>query len=339
MLVTGGAGFIGSALVRHLLDETEHHVLNVDKLTYAGNLASLPRGDHPRYGFLKLDITEEAALHEAIEVFAPDAVIHLAAESHVDRSIDGPAPFMQSNVSGTFSILEALRRYLANNEARRAEFRLIHVSTDEVFGDLALTARPFDEHSPYRPSSPYSASKAASDHLVQAWGRTYGIPAIITHASNNYGPYQFPEKLIPKTILNALAGTPIPLYGNGAQTRDWLHVTDHVRALMCVLERGRIGKRYLIGSGQETSNRVLVETLCRQLDRLVPTPGVSHERLITPVEDRPGHDVRYALDHRKTVALGWQPSVTLEAGLLETVQWYLNAFEGWSGASATTSHP
>ncbi|MHC5347630.1 dTDP-glucose 4,6-dehydratase [Metapseudomonas furukawaii] len=330
ILVTGGAGFIGSALVRHLLTETQHEVFNVDKLTYAGNLESLaPVAASPRYRFLQADICDRAAMDEALRDFQPDAVMHLAAESHVDRSIDGPSAFIQTNIVGTYSLLESVRAYwLDLDRERKAAFRFHHISTDEVYGDLHGADDLFTETTPYAPSSPYSASKAASDHLVRAWSRTYGLPVLLTNCSNNYGPYHFPEKLIPLMILNALDGKPLPVYGNGQQIRDWLFVEDHARALMEVVTRGKVGETYNIGGHNEQKNLDVVRAICALLEELAPEKpaGVArYEDLITYVQDRPGHDLRYAIDAGKIEReLGWTPRETFETGLRKTVRWYLD---------------
>ncbi len=359
ILVTGGAGFIGSALVRYLIQNTAHTVVNVDKLTYAGNLESLKHvaGDE-RYHFEKVDICDRDAVSSLFSQYTPDAVMHMAAESHVDRSIDGPKDFMDTNIMGTYTLLEAAREYLGkkkekgkkkksqNSELRlqglnsplsrggrgvsengdsENDFRFLHVSTDEVYGSLGREGH-FSETTAYKPNSPYSASKAASDHLVRAWYHTFNVPAVITNCSNNYGPYQFPEKLIPVVILNALNGKPIPVYGKGENIRDWLFVDDHVRALLTVLEQGTLGETYVIGGHNERTNLQVVETICRLMDELHPQSSVtSHQSLITFVKDRPGHDLRYAIDPTKIRnELGWQPEVTFEEGMRTTVQWYLD---------------
>jgi dTDP-glucose 4,6-dehydratase len=329
-LVTGGAGFIGSALVRQLILETEDRVLNVDCLTYAGNLESLGSArDDPRHVFHKVNIRDGEALRTVFDTEKPDAILHLAAESHVDRSIDGPGEFIQTNVVGTFAILqEALRYWRGLSAERKAHFRFVHVSTDEVFGSLGESGL-FTETTPYDPSSPYSASKAASDHLARAWHRTYGLPVVVTNCSNNYGPYQFPEKLIPLTIHKALVGDPLPVYGKGENVRDWLYVDDHVRALRIALRDGRPGETYNVGGGNERRNIDVVRTICRLLDEMRPDPRGPHERLITFVTDRAGHDFRYAIDASKLRReLGWVPRETFETGLRRTVEWYL-ANTGW----------
>ncbi len=330
ILVTGGAGFIGSALIRHLMRHTGHQVLNVDKLTYAGNLESLREiDDNPRYAFLHADIGDAAAMATALADFAPDAVMHLAAESHVDRSIDGPAAFIQTNIVGSYVLLDACRAYWQTlPEPRKSAFRFHHISTDEVYGDLHGADDLFRETTPYAPSSPYSASKAASDHLVRAWQRTYGLPVLITNCSNNYGPYHFPEKLIPLVILNALEGKPLPVYGNGQQVRDWLFVEDHARALLTVVSQGKVGETYNIGGHNEQKNLDVVRAICALLEELAPRKpeGLArYEDLITYVSDRPGHDLRYAIDAGKIQReLGWVPQETFASGLRKTVQWYLD---------------
>ncbi len=334
ILVTGGAGFIGSAVVRLLIQHTEHQVLNVDKLTYAGNLESLtPISDHPRYRFSQVDICDSVKIAEQFADFQPDAVMHLAAESHVDRSIDGPAAFIESNVIGTYTLLEAARaHWLALPEQRAEQFRFHHISTDEVYGSLGPEGL-FREDNRYEPNSPYSASKASSDHLVRAWHATYGLPIVLTNCSNNYGPYHFPEKLIPLTILNALEGKPLPVYGDGKQVRDWLYVEDHARALVTVLSEGKVGETYNIGGHNEKQNIEVVRTICSLLEELAPNKPatVSHyEDLITFVADRPGHDVRYAIDAGKIEReLGWKPQETFTSGLKKTVQWYLQNEDWW----------
>ncbi|KJU79445.1 dTDP-glucose 4,6-dehydratase [Ectopseudomonas oleovorans] len=330
ILITGGAGFIGSALIRHLIQSTEHEVLNLDKLTYAGNLESLaPVDDNPRYRFVQADIADSPVVAQTLAEFQPDAIMHLAAESHVDRSIDGPAAFIQTNIVGTYSLLESTRAYwLGLSAERKAAFRFHHISTDEVYGDLHGVDDLFTETTPYAPSSPYSASKAASDHLVRAWQRTYGLPVLITNCSNNYGSYHFPEKLIPLMILNALAGKPLPVYGNGQQVRDWLYVEDHARALLKVVSEGQVGETYNIGGHNEQKNLDVVRAICALLEELAPQKpaGIArYEDLITYVQDRPGHDLRYAIDASKIEReLGWVPQETFETGLRKTVQWYLD---------------
>jgi len=328
LLVTGGAGFIGSAVVR-LAVARGHAVVNLDALTYAACLDNVaPVADSPLYRSEQADIRDAAALKRIFETHAPDAVMHLAAESHVDRSIDGPGTFIDTNVTGTYTLLEAARGHW-QQQGRPGDFRFHHISTDEVFGSLGPTGK-FTEETPYRPNSPYSASKAASDHLVRAWHETYGLPVVLSNCSNNYGPYHFPEKLIPVIILNAIAGKPLPVYGDGSNVRDWLYVEDHARALLTVLAKGRVGRAYNIGGGAECRNLALVETLCAILDELHPDPAGPHARRITFVEDRPGHDARYAIDAtRIREELGWQPAVTLEEGLRRTVSWYLDNQDWW----------
>jgi len=331
ILVTGGAGFIGSAVIRHLINETEHHVLNVDKLTYAGNLESLISvSDHSRYQFAQTDICDHVSLTRLFLEFQPDIVMHLAAESHVDRSIDRPAEFINTNIVGTYTLLEVARKYWQNlSTIKKSRFKFHHISTDEVYGDLEGTTDLFTETTPYLPSSPYSASKASSDHLVRAWHRTYGLPVVITNCSNNYGPYHFPEKLIPLMILNALDGKPLPVYGNGQQIRDWLFVEDHARALYQVATEGIVGETYNIGGHNEKQNIEVVKTICKILDELKPRPeGKTYASLITFVNDRPGHDLRYAIDASKIEReLGWKPQESFETGIRKTVQWYLNNLE------------
>lgn len=336
ILVTGGAGFIGSAVVRHIIENTQDSVVNVDKLTYAGNLESLEAVEnHPRYVFEQVDICDAKALSRVFEQHQPDAVMHLAAESHVDRSIDGPAAFIETNIVGTYTLLEAARAYWNTlSDEKKVAFRFHHISTDEVYGDLEGTDDLFTETTPYAPSSPYSASKASSDHLVRAWLRTYGLPTIVTNCSNNYGPFHFPEKLIPLMILNALDGKPLPVYGNGQQIRDWLFVEDHARALYKVVTEGEVGETYNIGGHNEKANIDVVRTICSLLEELVPNKpeGVAkYEDLITYVKDRPGHDVRYAIDAAKIGReLGWKPQETFESGIRKTVEWYLNNKKWWS---------
>ncbi|MFN3673335.1 MAG: dTDP-glucose 4,6-dehydratase [Bosea sp. (in: a-proteobacteria)] len=331
-LVTGGAGFIGSAVVRKLIGETSHSVCVVDKLTYAGNLASLaPVAGSNRYRFEQADIGDAARMQAIFAEFRPDIVMHLAAESHVDRSIDGPGAFIQTNIVGSFTLLqEALRHWRGLDAEGQARFRFHHISTDEVFGSLGAGGF-FREDTAYQPNSPYSASKAASDHLVRAWRHTYGLPTLVTNCSNNYGPYHFPEKLIPLMIINALEGKPLPVYGNGQNIRDWLYVDDHADALLTVAERGRIGETYNIGGHNEKTNLEVVKGICALLDELRPDPAGPHERLIAYVTDRPGHDARYAIDASKIGReLGWTPKETFETGLRRTVEWYL-ANPGWWG--------
>jgi dTDP-glucose 4,6-dehydratase len=331
ILVTGGAGFIGSALVRHLLMQSGARVVNVDKLTYAGNLESLdPVLPSDRYFGEYVDICDRAELDRVFRTHRPDAVIHLAAESHVDRSIDGADAFIRTNVVGTYTLLEASRAYWTGQDAEgKRRFRFLHVSTDEVYGALRMDGH-FTEATPYDPRSPYSASKAASDHLARAWHHTYGLPVLVTNCSNNYGPYQFPEKLIPVVILNAVAGRPIPVYGKGDNVRDWLHVDDHVTALLAVLENGRVGETYVIGGSNERSNLEVVTAICALLDELAPRHGAErHADLVHFVTDRPGHDWRYAIDAQKlSRELGWAPRFSFEGGLRSTVQWYLHN-RGW----------
>ena len=335
ILVTGGAGFIGSALIRYLINETAHRVINVDKLTYAGNVESLASvSDSERYEFSNTDICDKQAIDLVFADFEPDIIMHLAAESHVDRSIQGPADFVETNIVGTYQLLEAARNYWSQlNDERKAAFRFHHISTDEVYGDLAFTDDLFSESTPYSPSSPYSASKASSDHLVRAWYRTFGLPVVLTNCSNNYGPYHFPEKLIPHMILNALAGKDLPVYGKGDQVRDWLFVEDHARALVLVATTAEVGATYNIGGHNEKQNIEVVHALCDLLEELHPEKpaGIANYKdLITFVKDRPGHDLRYAIDASKIAReLGWIPLETFETGLRKTVLWYLENRDWW----------
>lgn len=340
IIVTGGAGFIGSAVIRHIINNTQDSVLNIDKLTYAGNLDSLSSIENSdRYSFKQIDICNGQALEEVFNEFRPNIVMHLAAESHVDRSIDGPADFITTNIIGTFTLLEVARRYWESLDvASKSSFRFHHISTDEVYGDLKNKDELFTEKTPYAPSSPYSASKASSDHLVRSWERTYGLPTLITNCSNNYGPYHFPEKLIPLMILNALEGKNLPIYGDGQQIRDWLYVEDHAHALYLVASKGVIGETYNIGGHNEKSNLEVVKTLCTLLEELVPDNSHSRksngekgfDSLIIFVKDRPGHDIRYAIDASKIEKeLGWSPKETFESGLRKTVEWYLSNKDWW----------
>lgn len=334
IIVTGGAGFIGSALVRHLIANSDHRIVNVDCLTYAGNLDSVAMvAGSSRYVFEQVDIRDAVAVQRVFDTYRPDGVIHLAAESHVDRSIDGPRVFIETNVMGTYSLLEAARRHwMALADDARARFRFHHVSTDEVYGSLGDTGL-FTEETPYQPNSPYSASKAASDHLVRAWHHTYGLPVLTTNCSNNYGPYHFPEKLVPLMILNALEGKPLPVYGSGKQVRDWLYVEDHACALALVFECGVVGQEYNIGGHNERRNIDVVETICALMEELAPrrpTGLARYTDLITHVQDRPGHDLRYAIDAGKIEReLGWRPLETFESGLRKTVAWYLDNEAWW----------
>jgi dTDP-glucose 4,6-dehydratase len=331
IIVTGGAGFIGSALVRHIIGETPDSVLVIDKLTYAGNMDSLASvAADPRFSFVRADIADAAKMRGVFAAYQPDLVMHLAAESHVDRSIDAPGEFIQTNVVGTFTLLQAALGYWRNLLPRqRDSFRFLHVSTDEVFGSLGPDGF-FVETTNYSPNSPYSASKAASDHLVNAWHHTYGLPTIISNCSNNYGPCQFPEKLIPLMIINALEGRPLPIYGNGLNVRDWLYVNDHVRALMLAATAGRVGHTYCIGGCNEMSNLDVSTMICGLMDEVVPKPSGAHAQLITFVADRPGHDLRYAIKPDKIMSeLGWRPQVTFEQGLRQTVAWYLDNRPWW----------
>jgi len=331
IFVTGGAGFIGSAVVRHLLNDSEAFVVNIDKLTYAANLASIPHVSYrARYVLEEVDICDGPSLRQLFAQYAPRAVINLAAESHVDRSIDGPGEFIRTNIVGTYTLLqEALRHWRKLDPVGQRDFRLLHISTDEVFGSLS-DAGAFTEVTPYAPNSPYSASKASSDHLVRAWRETYGLPTLLTNCSNNYGPYQFPEKLIPHMIIKALSEEPLPIYGDGLNVRDWLYVEDHARALVSVLEYGRIGETYNIGGRSERTNKAVVGTICDILDEVQPSRLGSRHQLITYVADRPGHDRRYAIDSTKIEAeLGWNPTASFEVGLAETVKWYCQNRSWW----------
>ncbi|MBQ9600766.1 MAG: dTDP-glucose 4,6-dehydratase [Neisseriaceae bacterium] len=339
LLITGGAGFIGSALIRYLIHHTEHSVINIDKLTYAGNLANLASvSGSQRYLFYQTDITEQTVLSKILNKHQPDAIIHLAAESHVDRSIDTAEHFIHSNIIGTYALLETTHHYWQTlPEKQQQNFRFLHVSTDEVYGDLGKSEDCFHENSPYAPNSPYSASKAASDHLVRAWHKTHQLPTIITHSSNNYGHFQYPEKLIPKTIISALNGKPIEIYGTGEQIRDWLYVDEHIRALYCVLQNGRIGENYLIGGQNPQTNIAIVQQICTYLEELAPNKPahIQHYRdLITHITDRKGHDMRYALDSSKIQQLGWCVQTTFTESLKNTVQWYITNKIWWQNIQA-----
>ena len=340
IFVTGGAGFIGSAVIRHLLDNTESFVVNIDKLTYASNLQSVPQANDQRYSLAKVDICNGPALLELFEKYQPRAVMHLAAESHVDRSIDGPGEFIQTNIVGTFTLLQETLRHWRNLDAPlRKSFRFLHVSTDEVFGSLSEEGL-FTESTAYAPNSPYSASKASSDHLVRAWCQTYGLPALITNCSNNYGPYHFPEKLIPHMIIKGLAEEKLPVYGNGQNIRDWLYVEDHARALTQVLQHGRIGETYNVGGRNERSNLYVVEQICELLDALHPAQSGDRKQLISFVADRPGHDRRYAIDASKLEReIGWGAEETFETGLEKTVRWYLDNTAWWQAILQTGYEP
>jgi len=337
IILTGGCGFIGSAVIRRLMAATDHTIINVDRMTYAASEDALEAArHHPRHTLVRADVADAEAMRQVFATHAPDAVMHLAAETHVDRSIDGPGPFIHSNVTGTFVLLEAARAYWAGLPAeRRAAFRFHHISTDEVFGALGPTDPPFTETTPYDPRSPYSASKAASDHLVRAWHHTYGLPTIVSNTTNNYGPWQFPEKLIPLVTLNALEGKPLPVYGDGSNQRDWLFVEDHAEALVGVLERGAVGETYAIGARQPRSNLQVVRAICTILDELTPDPAGPRERLIRFVTDRPGHDFRYEIDPtRSETALGWKAAHDFETGLRRTISWYLENRTWWEGLRA-----
>ena len=327
ILVTGGAGFIGSAVVRHIIQNTQDSVINLDKLTYAGNLESLASVEKdPRYTFEQVDICDRAEVKRVFDTYMPEIIMHLAAESHVDRSIDGPGDFIQTNIIGTYTLLEVAREY----QQTHPHFRFHHISTDEVYGDLHNSTDLFTEETPYAPSSPYSASKASSDHLVRAWARTFKLNTVITNCSNNYGPFHFPEKLVPHMILNALHGKPLPVYGDGQQIRDWLYVEDHARALYLVATNGKLGETYNIGGHNEKKNLEVVQTICDELQKLKPKTQGSYRDLIIFVKDRPGHDVRYAIDASKIERdLGWKPQETFETGLKKTIEWYLNNESWW----------
>lgn len=338
ILVTGGCGFIGSALIRHAIRKTDHEIVNVDKLTYAATPEALEEtANDPRYCFEKADICDAEKLRAIFDRHRPNAVIHLAAETHVDRSIDGPANFVKTNIEGTFNLLEIARSYFETLSASdRVTFRLLHVSTDEVFGSLGFEDTGFTELSPYRPNSPYSASKAAADHFVSAWGHTFGLPVLTSNCSNNYGPWQFPEKLIPLMILRAYRGETLPIYGKGENIRDWLHVDDHAAALLLLLERGQAGERYLIGGNTEHKNIDVVMAICEAMDERYPAKA-PHSQLIQSVQDRPGHDLRYAIDASKLRnELGWTPSRDFHTGLVETIDWYLNNRSWWNSISQRT---
>ena len=337
ILITGGAGFIGSAVIREIIKNTKHDVVNVDKLTYAGNLLSIPipKSHSDRYFFERVDICDEKSIERILTYYNPDKVMHLAAESHVDRSIDGPEEFITTNIVGTYKLLEACRAYLLKNKNKYKNFIFHHISTDEVFGDLVNAQDFFTEDTKYDPSSPYSASKASSDHLVRAWGKTFGLPIIVTNCSNNYGPYHFPEKLIPHTILNGIQGKDLPIYGSGLQIRDWLYVEDHAKALLNVIFKGKVGETYNIGGNNEVSNIEVVHSICNLLEELRPQKPHSiskYKDLIKFVKDRPGHDQRYAIDASKIKTdLEWLPTETFESGLRKTVKWYLDNEQWWKG--------
>ncbi|MDT0627733.1 dTDP-glucose 4,6-dehydratase [Alteromonas sp. W364] len=333
ILVTGGAGFIGSAVIRHIIKNTEHSVLNIDSLTYAGNLRNLAEvSNNERYRFEKVDICEKSEIERVFNEYKPTAVMHLAAESHVDRSIDGPLKFLETNIIGTFNLLQVSAEFFDKlGVSDKCKFRFHHISTDEVYGDLELDDSLFEETTPYNPSSPYSASKASSDHLVRAWQRTYNLPTLITNCSNNYGPFHFPEKLIPQTIINAISGQAIPVYGDGKQIRDWLYVEDHARALVTVLEKGKVGETYNIGGFNEIENIVVVEKILDAIAQF--SPEINREELqglVSFVKDRPGHDLRYAINANKIKKeLGWSPVETFETGIQETVSWFLSNKNWW----------
>lgn len=336
-LITGGCGFIGSAVIRHLISTTDHSVVNIDKMTYAASEEALDlAGNHPRHTLVRADIADTEAMHAAFATHQPDVVMHLAAESHVDRSIDGPRDFIETNITGTFVLLEAARAYWAElPPARRAAFRFHHISTDEVFGALGHGDLPFTESTPYDPRSPYSASKAASDHLVRAWHHTYGLPTLVSNTTNNYGPWQFPEKLIPLILINALEGKPLPVYGDGSNMRDWLFVDDHAAALALVAQNGTPGATYAIGARQPRCNLDVVKAICRALDAKRPAPDGPRERLITFVTDRPGHDFRYEIDPTRTQdALDWHATHDFETGIARTIDWYLDNQNWWQAIRA-----
>lgn len=337
ILLTGGCGFIGSAVIRHTLSATAHDIVNVDKMTYAASIDALESwAEHPRHRLMRADVADETSMADIFHASQPDVVMHLAAESHVDRSIDGPGAFIQTNIVGTFVLLQAARRYFESLDGeRRASFRFHHISTDEVFGALSDGDPPFTEATPYDPRSPYSASKAASDHLARAWHHTYGLPVIVSNTTNNYGPWQFPEKLIPLTIINALEGKPLPVYGNGTNTRDWLYVEDHAQALLGVVTQGIPGLTYAIGARQPRRNIEVVKEICVILDSVCPDPAGPYDRLITFVKDRPGHDFRYEIDPSGAeAALNWNATHDFASGLRRTIMWYLNHREWWQSIRA-----
>ncbi len=334
-LITGGSGFIGTSLVLSLLKNKKNYVLNLDNFTYAGDTNSLKSvKNFSNYDEKKVDISDKVKIESIIEKFAPDFILNLAAESHVDRSINDPSIFIKTNIFGTYSLLEGTRKYLEKCEKSKiSKFRFLHVSTDEVFGDLSLTDEKFDEDTGYNPSSPYSASKASSDHLVRAWQRTYEVPTLITNCSNNYGPYQFPEKLIPLVITNALECKKIPMYGDGSQIRDWIHVEDHVSGILKVLQEGKVGETYLIGSNNEKTNSELINSICLILDEVLPIKPeskiTSYKELIVNIDDRPGHDLRYAINSKKIAKLGWEPTFIFKDGLKSTIKWYIDNEWWW----------